>query len=68
MRHPDWVTNPTLHTHLSFPLTKGPLVQASRKARILVQPTSRISEIAAEMAYNGEQCAADSSTVILTVL
>ena len=60
--------NPTLHTHLSFPLTKAPSFKHLEKAHVLVQPTSRVSEIAAEVAYKGERCAVYPSTLVLTLI
>ena len=66
MQHLDWVINALRSPFL--PLTKTPSFEYTEKARALIQPTSGISEMAAEVGYNRERCAAHPGSSILTLV
>ena len=63
MQHPDRVINASRSPFLL--LTKTP---SSRKARALAQPTSGVSEIAAEVGRKRERCSTHPGSLILTLV
>lgn len=53
---------------LPFHSSRLPRLSIQKSARVLAQPTSRVSEMAAGVGYKGERCAAHPSTPIFTLV